>query len=210
MNIEPVPFEQLLSLASGELTPELAGRVTAMVRSSPDTAATLEQIRQVLQTLRSDDTKMPSAPVVERAVAAFGQRRKNVVAPQSTGWLDTAARIIVELVFDSRRTPALAGFRGGGPGYQLAYQCEFASIDLHVSPPDFNVDCSWKLRGQVSFEHGGRAADLALVNPQTRETLERASTDDRGCFKLVAPRGEYDLLIHAQSDTLLVPALEIG
>ena len=67
----------------------------------------VDQIQQVIDTLRTDDTQVPSADAVLRALKILQPHRSEPLAD----WLGPI-RILARLVFDSRNGPALPGYRG--------------------------------------------------------------------------------------------------
>ena len=74
----------------------------------------------VAETLGRDDSQAPPADVLAQVKALFADRRV-ATAP---GLIETAARVIAELVYDSRPQVALAGVRGAATAYQLAFESE--------------------------------------------------------------------------------------
>ena len=206
MNGEPLTYDRFVAYAAGELAGDETARMEAWMASSPEAAARVAEIRDLLQIMRGDDSRPASRTAIDRAVATFATHRSHAV----TDWLSSARRILAELVFDSRRPLALAGFRGGMNGYQLAYQTSDATIDLQVSPSAQGAEAVWQVRGQISLRSGDEVADVVLLEHDTSAVAGRLASDEHGCFKLSAGRGSYDLLVNVSAGTMLVPDLQIG
>src|SRR5262245_2616125 len=130
MPSEPMSFETLVSYAVGELRGDEAKEAEQRIHSSPELSAQLQRIREVLQAMRADHTHLPRSAIIDRAAELF--RRREQLIP--TVWLGQAFRAIAELLYDSRRAGAIAGFRGASHGYHLSYKADDARIDLQVTP----------------------------------------------------------------------------
>ncbi len=207
MRDQPISREELVAYASGELRAAEAARVEAHLALAPDTAREVTELRQVLATLRTDDSEAPAAEVVARAVAALSDK------PRATmpGWLVHARRIIAELVFDSRAQFALNGYRGPGSSCQLAYESPCGRVDLRLSANAAGPK-PWRIRGQVVLGEDAQVGPVALVAAGTTDPVATVAADQHGRFRIDAATGLYDLLVSLdQGQRVIVhPALEVG
>lgn len=198
----PANIELLTLLVLGDLNPEEAAALQKEVDRSPEARAVVDHLRAMIQTLRTDDSVTPSREVVERAVAISSTKHPSLVDRLS----ETVA-MVATLVFDSRGQAALAGFRGGMTGHQMAYSCPVAEIDLQVSPPGASGG-AWTVRGALDVgpdaDDGVGFLRVGLVRPESRELVCEAPVDGKGGFKLHAPPGVFDLVIETSEDIITV------
>ncbi len=206
MKEQAVTDEQLVAYASGDLDGRAASTVEAYLAVHADAARTVTGLRRVIDTLRRDDTAEPAADAVRRALAVFGPLDK---ATAGASWLGGAARIIADLVFESRNQMAPAGFRGGGSTAQLAYECVRGRIDLQILPQP--AAHPWRLIGQVSVTDRGLVESVALLD-QAGTIVASTSPDSHGRFRLESRPGIYDLLVELDGgdQEIIAPGLEVG
>lgn len=200
---QEVTFEQLAAYASGELSGAEAARIEAWL--APEAARNVGLLREVIETLRSDDTEPATPSAIRRAVAALAAER--------SGWLSAARQLLAELIHDSRWQLAPGGYRGGpaGAGYQLSYDSSWGRVDVQVLPPSPPSSRGYRVRGQVNAVAGAAAGDVVL-RQRGGDAVLASGTDDFGRFKIEADPGAYDLLIELDGGarTIVAPGLEIG
>jgi hypothetical protein len=114
-------------------------------------------------------------------------------------------RLVAELAFDTRLTPAYAGMRSEGPtSHRLLYSAEGYEIDLQILPGEETVT----LRGELSAPNGSLpSGQVRLV----REQLEITATlDEHGQFALSdLDPGAYLLEIQLRDTRIELPNLII-
>ncbi|NNM26469.1 MAG: hypothetical protein HKO59_10885, partial [Phycisphaerales bacterium] len=139
-----IPFATLVAYASGEMTPaEAAAFERRLTTTGLSTVAT--RLREIITTLRRDDSEAPTEAAVRRALAEF-RPTPATATPMGTP-LAALRRIVAELVFDSRRQTTLAGFRGGVAAYQLGFESTLGRVGVQISETKAR-DAGWRLRGQ--------------------------------------------------------------
>ncbi len=216
---EKVTFEQLVAFASGELTGREASTVQAYLAVLPEAARTAQRLLAVIRTLRADDTVAATPDAVRRALGLLVDDR--VTARGPLGSIPDigrdlgrgAGRLLARLIFDSRTQLAVAGFRGIGASYQLAYESDPARFDLQILPIDRSAGDLWRLRGQVTVRDDALLLGaVSLLEEDGEAAVATALPDDLGRFKIESPAGVYDLLIELDDGTLSVvaPRLEVG
>ncbi|MCH8881281.1 MAG: hypothetical protein IID34_15550 [Planctomycetes bacterium] len=124
----------------------------------------------------------------------------------SPGLLETAVRMIAELVYDSRPQVALAGVRGAATAYQLAFESERADVDLEVEPDADAGSGLRRISGQITLSReSDEVRSVAFVSPGTSEVASTIKPDEHGVFGVTVASGKYDLVI-TLSDTQVVLA----
>jgi anti-sigma factor RsiW len=206
MNENGITFAQLVAFASGDLPEADAAIVESYLAATPPASANAARLREVIETLRKDDSTPPTAEAVRRALAAWSERG---AAPD---WLRQAERIVAAIVFDSRQRLAVAGFRGPASGFQLAYESPRGRVDLQVLPQPQPANDRWRLRGQVSAADEAAVGDVALVSSGTEEPVAETTPDEHGRFSVDAAAGEYDLVVELDQGrrAIVAPGLAIG
>ncbi|UCD75506.1 MAG: hypothetical protein JSV91_01035 [Phycisphaerales bacterium] len=198
--------EQLVSFVLGELDQDEAAAIAVHLASSAPAAEYVAKLREVLETMRSDDSEAPTAAAVRAGMAAFTQQAHSM----PLAWLEQAQRYVLRLVYDTRAQPALAGFRGGDAGYQFAYGGEHGRVDLRVTPAEQGQLGRWSVRGQVTTPEGVNIGSVALVTGGTSSTVGISVPDQHGQFRFDAEAGKYDVAVELDTGALIAPGLEIG
>lgn len=180
-------FEDILAYVSGELSPARAEEVGRLINGSPSGPGLAERLRLVLGTLRADDSVLPGRALVDRA--------KGLLSRESASpWWMRAASTFASMVFDSQAQTAVAGFRGGTAGRQLAFDSDLGPIDLSVAE---SAGGGWMIRGQMDARAGDELTEVALLIAGEPEPAARAEPDESGQFRLrtAAPECELRLLV---------------
>jgi hypothetical protein len=207
-------FGRLVGYVLGELEGPARAAVESELAASEEAREALEGLRGIVEAMRDDDTALPPERAVDLARAAFRAHRSREVR----AWLAGAAEVAAQLVFDSRRRPMVAGFRGAGSGQtgQLAFSSEAGELDVRL---EAEQDDRWTLWGQLDAdEPAGRVALLeeAGAGPdggsaeRPARLVDEAVPDDRGMFKFSARQGTYTLAIGVGDRVLQTPAFDIG
>ena len=139
------PSRLLLDLADGALQPD--------------------EVDALVQLVQAQSRPAP-APLLARAARLASERPRQDAA-------GLVRRLLAQLSFDSRLTPAYAGMRAEGAAvHRLLYSAEGYEIDLQIVPSDERVS----LRGELSAPNGSvPAAQVRLVAGQQvfATTLDR-------------------------------------
>jgi len=202
---DPISIESLVAFAAGEMDQSDAHSIEARISVAPELASRVQEIRQVLNAMQRDDTRVPRSVTIRRAIALFTEREKLV----PSAWLNPAFRAVAELIFDSRRTPAIAGFRGGSLGYHQSYRAGASVIDLQIAAPTDPEAPIWKVRGQVESSESTEPGTALLSETQNNRVVAQAVPDEAGCFTLCASAGQYDLVIGIGVQSIVVPHLQL-
>ena len=199
-----IRFETLLALALRELDAAERAQVEQAVAQDPSLARTLRQIESILHIFATDDSVEPPAAVIERAKAIYR-------APQTSeapGWLAAARELIARLVFDSRLTTAVAGFRGSDDAFQLSYESELGEVDLQCEPTLDAHRHAWRIMGQVT-PNENLTVRRVLVVPQGAQTpVAEAPVDADGLFTVQADPGSYTLYVEIDGQVMTLPGIE--
>jgi anti-sigma factor RsiW len=201
-----VTFEQIVAYASGELDVAEASVVEAYLTAIPNASADAAMLREVIDTLRADDTVPPTAEAVRRALAAWSVRR----AGKILDWLRQAEHVVADVVFDNRDRLAMPGFRGAASTCQLAYKSSSGRVDLQARRIPRSPNGWWRLRGQVSQADTPAIGSVAIVSSGTQEAVAVTKPDRYGRFKMDSPPGVYDLLVELDFGDRVIVAPDIA
>jgi hypothetical protein len=205
-----IQFEQLAAFALNELDAVEAQAVRTALAASPADAATVERIRLLAATVAEGELQAPPRALVQRVRALL----QPAAAPVDIGaWLDRFGQAIASLVFDSRRGAALAGFRSStapGTGYQLAFSCDAADVDLQINPPHASGVSEWSVRGQIGTASGPAQATLALLRPEDRHVVAVGTTDPHGMLLLNAPAGSFEAVVKVGETLVRLGVIDIA
>ncbi len=204
MATSDVSFETLLALALGELDEPQRAEVEQRVAANPRLTRTLRQIESILHVFATDDSVEPPTEVVERAKAIYR-------APQTSatpGWLAAARELIARLVYDSRLSPAIAGFRGGDDAFQLCYESEAGEVDLQCEPTLDAKRHAWRIMGQVTPAGEARPLRVRVVPQGSEGPVIEADVDENGLFTVEADPGAYTLYVEIDGQIMTLPGIE--
>jgi hypothetical protein len=201
-------YEQIVALALGELDGEASAAVEAGVRESPRAAQTLNRVRAMIATMRSDDTEAAPAGSIAAAKAIF----QPPVKANRAGWLDRVDELLGRLVFDSRAQPALAGYRGAEDGFSLTFESEAGVVDVQIDQAvsEDRTGSRWRLLGQLDSDGDVGGAEVALAPAGSRRPIRHTTADAHGMFNLPVEGGRYDLLIQLGRRTIVLPGIEVS
>jgi hypothetical protein len=196
---DPGTFDQLASLALGELTGHDAERARSAAAASPAASALLERLETVIAAMRAEDSVQPPAVLARRVRDLLRPD-----PPARPGWIDRATTRMMDLLFDSRLAPALGLRSGAGTmeGFQARFGAGDTEVDLSAAPADSGL----RVLGQVDPPPPAGSPVALLGDPgQTRE----GSTDPRGLFSFAAVPGRYVLAIGRGDDVLMTPLFDL-
>jgi hypothetical protein len=200
MNTPDRHSERLLAFAAGELDPDEAREIEALIAHDRRAASIVARCRQVLSIARADDSVAPSAEAVARAKAIY-RAPETVTGP---GVVDRIAEVIASLVFDSRKL-GLAGVRDAVAGevVQLTFESELAEIDLRIEPATGDA---WRIIGQVV---GETCEPSSIEVRRAGRRVAAPKLDERGFFEVDLPRGTYELVAQTTGGVVRIPDVPI-
>lgn len=191
-----IPFADLLALAANELAPQQAAQLTQQLAADRDSATLLERIRSTLRTMCTDDSTAPPAQLVARVKALFARQRS-----QRPSWLDGLQQWVAELLYDSRVTPALVGFRAAQEAVQLSFGVAEIEIDVQLDPPELGAGC-WAIHTQVPKTIPA-PVEACLLEQADGAVVATVQSDEHGLLRMDAPPGSYELALRWGSDRVV-------
>lgn len=211
-------IQDLVALASNELPSEQHSAIEAWAAGQPEMAKALNQLRNVIDSMRRDDSEDMSSEAIQKAFDIFTITETVTEATTKSPTLieqllAKAGSVIAEMVFDSRVAPAMAGFRrSASRNYQLAYECEAGRIDMQITPVSDMGKKTCRIRGQVTCEGDtgmSGATVIKLHNTETDEVLGDVSPDEHGQFRMDTLPGVYNLVVEINSNAGAIIAQEV-
>ncbi len=196
--------EELVALILGDLSPSQAATLEARITREPEARRLLENIRELVRALQTDDGASPPETLVLRVKGMMGAASSAAAPIRSP--LPSLREVVAALVFDSFGKVAIAGFRGTVAGRQLAYSSDTADVDLQVTAPDASRR---SIRGQVSPAGNDSAIEVVLARPGDASALASTPVDSRGMFSLDSSPGTFDLRVRIGDSVVMLPALNI-
>jgi hypothetical protein len=187
-------LNQLFDFARERMSaPERETIMTHLATGCPRCQENQRWLAEVLRLTAEDKSFDFPEEVIARVVAWMRPRPVEDRMP--------LGKLIAQLVFDSLRTPQLAGVRAEltteGAGRQMLYRADGYDIDLRFEQTEDGE--AEELIGQILPEEKPATTDeftVWLLRDQAE--IGRAQTDARGIFKFERiPSGLYDLRIEA-------------
>lgn len=204
---KPVPYERLIAFAAGRLPTAEAELVEAWLAKNPEAAASVRRFQEFKRLRLADDSVAVPESTLASAKELFADRVRRS-EQHALSWMEKLERIVAKLILDSRPQVSLAGFRGGGDEYQLAYETDDVEVDLEIEPTD-DAD-ERRVMGQVSVITGdGATKCIVLSEPGSFEPVTMAEPDAHGMFELKATPGTFDLLLAVGETLVVVPNVEV-
>lgn len=198
-------MNSLILLATGQLDAEQAARIRQAAQSDPHLAARIARVRRIVETMRTDDGVDPPLATLRRAIAIGAPRPEAVSA-----WWERLAQVVADLLYDSRATPALAGFRGGDDAYQLTYETPDIEVDLEVQASLGQDQPPWQILGNVGGVTPDEPADVVLLSSDSGEPVVQTQTDPRGNFRLPADSGRYQIGIRVGERAIMLRDIDMA
>jgi len=180
------PNEQLADLLAGDLAEAEADDLRARLNATEEGRAALEEAERLAAFLRDEPAAEPPASVVAKARREFARSRPGLADRVADG----VRSFIASLDFDSRLSPAVAGFRGIEEVAQVAFSAEPCEIDIEIQPAE---DGRTVLRGQIDADESAGWA-IAVVDQDGRTAAETEADAD-GAFRIRLDAGTYTLVL---------------
>jgi hypothetical protein len=201
-----------MQLALGELSGDALRAAQSQLASDPAFAAVVQQATTLtasLNTLCEHDASFAVAPAQRAALAGLMPQASPRTAPGTlANLLQSAQEFVASLLFDSARTPALAGFRTthAGSVRTLRYDTPHGEIALRLEPQP-HAD-SVMLLGQC--DHGVAAEHVELFDATSYESLGLCRVGADGYFEFVAPpRAAAIRVVRADGSRIAIPSVPL-
>ena len=173
---------------------------------SDDERASLDRLKSMILTLRSDAADPVPGQVIERGKALHER------LPRPVPWLDRAVAFVMNPLMDSLQQPQL-GLRGHELR-QCTFEIDGYRLDLEISQPktgDFEDALpEIGVRGQLDSEQVVTfPLRLALIRKGTSASILDMETTDDGRFDFTAPSGSYELAFEIAEDKQMIGSIEL-
>jgi hypothetical protein len=192
-----ITLEQLVSLAAGELTSAEASHLEALAGADATTAAELQRLRTIIDTLQSSTT-LPADVVVNRV------KDWMTTLPVTA---DHTQDLVAELLFDSQAGP-LAGYRGALAERHLMFKAGDAELDIQMTSEPDN-EGQWEIVGQLDAQGPTIPAMVELLAIDGGEAIARTMIGLHGSFTLRASAGNYSLKISWPSGRIVIDRFDV-
>jgi len=190
----PISREILQDLCShllGELPPDQAAKVNALLTRDPHAAAALQKLKGLLDTLPACDAVDPPRIVKDRAKDLMGAPAPTLGASLEDA-ATRAASFVARLILDSFASPQL-GLRGGGSTRMLLFTSDIIELDLQVESSLDEVSGTHAVMGQIEFLDAPPSQVHVIVESSAPTDRLEIVTDDAGLFRLGLRAGVYSL-----------------
>lgn len=203
--------EMLINFAAGNLPEEQVPAVQQHLDANPNAARLVRMWREAAGAIATDDSTAPPEHLLAAAKAIYDPSALPAAERSRPGLLQQLEQIVAELVFDSRVQPAGLRYVDTGRRVQLSYETEDLAVDLQAQ---CNDDQQWSITGQVQETGDDDGADVSAMNiilqhRESKESVQSTQPDKRGMFSMVAPAGEYELMIETDHRAILVPDVRL-
>lgn len=219
MDSHPHPSDDLIAAALGELT----GPEQARVESSLDETGRVlvQRLQAAVAVLSEVPLEQPPAALLSR-LKALG---RTTPLTEAVGHVaGTIRRFIATISFDSRVSPALAGFRGAAEGRQLVFTSPVGDVHLRLTGPS-EGDPRITIRGCIEVagaQTPPEAGAFARLGPPHAEPVSAttASVPDAGSidgildedamFVIRAQPGAYPLTVRLGQTEIDLGILDVA
>ncbi|MCA9287328.1 MAG: hypothetical protein KDA05_02020 [Phycisphaerales bacterium] len=195
--------DEHVALALGELDAQTAARLDASLDAATRTA--IGQIRATVAAMGDRALEAAPASLVRRLEAMGRVSAVGEAVAQVTGAL---RRLVARVVFDSRVSPALAGFRGGADGRQLVFSSEAGDVHLRLSGPD-ERDPRVTIRGSVETTEASELQG-AIARIGGAEDRAEANIDEDGMFVLRIAPGSHPMIVRLARTEIDLGLLDVA
>ena len=195
------PIDQLAALIAGDLDEDHAGALRDQLATTDEGRSMLAELEQIAAFLREEHGTEPPASIVERVKRELSRSRPGLADRLAEG----VRSFLASLDFDSRLSPAVAGFRGVSEVAQVAFSAEPCELDLEIQPGEGE---RLAVRGQVAADESD-GWSLRFVSSSGDETA-RVSAGPDGSFKIELDPGSYSITlergdVRVEAGPLLLP-----
>jgi anti-sigma factor RsiW len=190
-----IPFERLIDLVDGRLSPAEQGQVRDHSAACARCAAQLAWLERVIGLIRADDFEDPPERVAAGISRAFASYTPSVSS-------SLRQRILAVLRFDSAQLPELGRRSGLSTEQQLMFTADTLDLEVRITP----AGSLWEVSGQVL-----NADVRGLAELQGPAGPVQAPLNAVGEFLLMpVPRGQYALILQLTTVEIEIAGLAIG
>jgi len=190
-----IPFDRLVDLAEGRLSPDEQMRVQAHASTCSRCAPQLAWLERVIGLMRNSDYEEPPPGLAGEIAREFDA--------YSTPMPTLRERITAVLQFDSAQLPFAMGRRSGS---SVERQLLFSTGTLDVEVRITQANTHWEVSGQVL---NADVQGLAELHGPSGDI--RADLNEVGEFLLTpVPRGKYALVLQLTATVIAIPGISIG
>ncbi|MDX2118854.1 MAG: hypothetical protein SFY96_11785 [Planctomycetota bacterium] len=200
MASDRISMEELIGLATGEMSQADAARLLTVLPSDPGAIDRLADVRAALDAIRASQT--PRVELVDRVKAWM-----TTLQPAS------AADVIAELLFDSAAGP-VSGYRGALAERHVMYRVGDAELDLQITA-ESAPEGMCRIVGQLDAQ-GPTVPSMvelfaldATTGSTASEPSARAVIGVTGGFTLLAPAGRYELHLSWPRGRCVIDELDV-
>ncbi|MBZ0172875.1 MAG: hypothetical protein K8E66_10875 [Phycisphaerales bacterium] len=184
------PIDQLAALIAGDLDEARASALRARLSGTEDGRAALDEFERIAAFLREEHGAEPTASIVSRAKRELRRSRPGISERLADGVLS----FLAALDFDSRLSPAVAGFRGVAEVAQVAFSAEPCELDLEIQPGE---DGRVSVRGQVAADESN-GWTLRFFSSAGDESAQITAAPD-GAFRVELEPGLYTMSLEREN-----------
>jgi hypothetical protein len=191
-----IPFDQLVDLAEGRLSPAEQTRLQVHASTCSRCAPQLAWLVRVIGLMRTSDYEEPPPELLSRVVQTFDAYRP----PAGSS---VRERIRAVLQFDSTQMPLAPGRRSASTtDRQLLFTAGSTELELRI----MQSNTLWEVSGQVLNADAQGLARLESTADEVQAELNRI-----GEFVLPpVPSGRYILILQLETTDLEIPGLVLG
>ncbi|MEZ6235739.1 MAG: hypothetical protein R3B68_16270 [Phycisphaerales bacterium] len=197
------PSDEHLALAFGELDAAAAARLDASLDGAA--RAAIGQVRATVAAIGDGGLEAAPASLVRRLEAMGRVSALGEAVAQVAGAI---RRLVAQVVFDSRVSPALAGFRGGADGRQLVFSSEAGDVHLRLSGPD-ERDPRVTIRGAIEASDETEL-EGAIARVGASGGAAEASIDEDGMFVLRVAPGSHPMIVRLARTEIDLGLLDVA
>ncbi len=169
---ESFTTQDLVAFVFGEADVSLSARIAAATSNDVGLQKQLARVQMMVQSIQSGVFDPAPRALKKAAVELFQTTRVANLAD----WLSGIAQSTLSLVFDSRSTPQLAGFRGQTEAHHMTFAVDSTEVDLLIE----GEGDARTVRGQVTGFNATSVAGLGRDDV----VLGMADVDKSGTFVL--------------------------
>lgn len=191
--MDDITPDTLAALVAGDLSDDAARAIRDRLDADPQARERVEILKQLAAFLKEESTIEVSDAAVRQAQRLLAASRPGLVDRLAEKATNGVRTFLAALDFDSRLTPAVAGFRGVADITQVAFSAEVCQIDLEISPDDAGRSA---VRGQIDAdETGDESAPWTIAFTETDgRTVATADAGPDGTFRVTLPDGSFTMV----------------
>lgn len=188
--MDEITPDTLAALVAGDLPDDEARAIRDRLNADPQARERVEMLDQLAAFLNQESTIEVSGAAVREAERLLAASRPGLVDRLAEKAANGVRTFLAALDFDSRLTPAAAGFRGVADITQVAFSAEGCQIDLEIQPEDSGQST---IRGQIDADDEESPWTIAFTDTEGH-AIATANTDPDGAFRVTLPDGSFTMV----------------